>query len=175
MGSPEDLYLPSADRAIRELLLQVVKHEGPIRLELAVRRIVQHWDVQRVTRRTVERIRGLLAGLAVRVVPDADATFLWPSDVAPNTYTLFRVPADDPDSFRDAAELPLEEIQNAVLHILRQVVSAPEQDLIREVGRVLGFRRIGRQVEERMHSAIEQMIQAATVTCETATIALPNH
>jgi hypothetical protein len=149
-----------------------VKHEGPIKLELAARRVAGHWGLQRVTRRAVERVSQMLSGLPVRVLSDSGGTFLWQSDADPATYALFRVPGDDAETVRDASDLPPEEIGNAVLYLLRQHISAPEEDLIREAGRTLGFRRTGRQVEERVRRVIDNMVRAGRVSRNGSIIAL---
>lgn len=172
-GTPDEFYASASDRAIRQLLVDVVKHEGPVGLELAARRIAWHWHLQRVTEKTVKRVRGLLRGLPVRLVPDSEGAFLWPSDLDPAAYRLFRVPGGDPETVRGAAELPAQEIGNAILYLLRQHISVPEEDLIREVGRTFGFHRTGCQVEARIRGVINDLVRQGAVSRHNGMVALP--
>ena len=80
--------------------------------------------------------------------------FLWCSDRDPPTYRGFRVAGDDPASSRLPEDLPPEEIINSAIEILDQHMSVPLADLVRESARLLGYRRVGKIVRERLEAAI---------------------
>jgi hypothetical protein len=77
----------------------------------------------------------------------------------PDTYEVYRVPIENSESIRSAEDLPIQEVANAVLSLLRTCISAPEEDLIRSASRIFGFRRTGPLVENRMRSGIALLIQ----------------
>ena len=106
----------------------------------------------------VTRVQGLLTAEDGLVQSSAAGTFLWPAGVNPDAYDGFRVPGSAPESFRDADDLPVEEAANAVLFLLRQHISAPEDDLVREVGRLFGFRRKAATVDGRMRAGIAHLV-----------------
>jgi hypothetical protein len=83
---------------------------------------------------------------------------------------MFRVPGDDPETVRDADDLPLEEVANAALSIVRDHVSVPEEDLVRETGRLLGFRRSGPRVEARMRAGVAHLLEHGAATRKGADI-----
>ncbi len=67
--------------------------------------------------------------------------------------------SDSPQSLREAADLPFEEVANAALFLLRQHIRAPERELARETGRLLDFQRTGGRVQWRMRAGIALLMQ----------------
>jgi hypothetical protein len=74
--------------------------------------------------------------------------FLWPADLRPADYSGFRTLLPDGERPRDASDLPLEEVGNAVLHLLEHNLSAPRSELVRETARLFGFDRVGANVAD---------------------------
>lgn len=166
-------YDASQDGAIAGLLVRVVEHEGPIRLELAARRLAACFGLDRVRSAAVDRVRALIPRDRVRVdEAEPDAVFLWPIAVDPEAYDGFRAAGADPGSMRDAADLPLREVANAALAIARQQIAAPEAALTAETARLLGYRRTGRLIEDRVRLAIDDLERRGAVRREAGTIVL---
>ena len=169
LGTQEDFYQPASAGQIRRLIADVVKQEGPVSLRLAARRVAAHWGFERVREKVMERVRRLLPR---EDLSSADSVFLWPSGTNPDTYDVFRVPGGDPESFRDADDLPIQEVANASLFLLRQHISAPEEEIVREASRLFGFRRTGPQVEARMRAGIAFLIGKGRARRDGGTIIL---
>jgi very-short-patch-repair endonuclease len=171
-GIQEDFYSPSSVSRIRKVVTDVVRCEGPISLQLACRRVAAHWGFKQIRGQVMERVRRLLPGDEVRAYTSDAGTFLWPAEMNPNTYRDFRAPGASPESLRNAEDLPVEEVVNAVLFLLRQHISAPEKELARETGRLFGFQRTGARVEGRMQLGIELLIQRNAARRDGTTIIL---
>jgi hypothetical protein len=77
-----------------------------------------------------------------------------------------------PDSVRDAGDLPVEERACAALFILRQHISVPEADLVRETGRLFEFQRSGERIERRMLAGIKILIQRGAARRDDSAITL---
>jgi very-short-patch-repair endonuclease len=172
LGTQEEFYQPSSDRRIREVIADVVRHEGPVSLRLVARRVAAHWGFKQVREQALERVRRLLPGNEVRTHTSAAGVFLWPAGTNLDTYGDFRVSGASPESLRDAEDLPVEEVANAALFILRQHISAPEKELARETGRLFGFQRTSRRVEGRMRAGIALLIQTGAARRDETTIIL---
>jgi len=153
-GGREGFYERRAERAIRDALVRVVEHEGPISLTLAARRVSSAWGLERVTTRVLERVRGLLPRDQVRVEAVGEPVFLWPKGLDPASYRRFRIPGADARDARTADDLPPQEIANAIVHLLAAHGSAPEQEIVRETARLLGFQRTGRRVVESIRTGL---------------------
>jgi len=158
LGTPEEFYDERSDRLLWRTISDVVAREGPISLNLCARRITAAWGFERLRSQAVERIRLLLPTDRVRLQRSDAGEFLWPVEQAPETYAVFRVPGENRESMRQAKDLPVEEISNAALYLLRQHISAPEDEFAREVGRLFGFQRAGHFILERMRMGIQRLV-----------------
>ena len=172
LGTQEEFYQYVSSHRIREVIAEVVKHEGPISLRLAARRVATHWGFKQVREQARERVRNLIPREEVQAHASGTDVFLWPAGTDPDTYQNFRVPSVSPDSVRDADDLPVEEIACAALFILRQHISVPEADLVRETGRLFGFQRSGERIERRMLAGIEILIQRGAARRDDSAITL---
>ncbi|MCA1791430.1 MAG: DUF3320 domain-containing protein, partial [Thioalkalivibrio sp.] len=156
--SQAEFYLPSNGNAIRAQINAVVEAEGPISVDLAAKRVAAMWGFERVRSRVAHQLRAHMNRAGVQIQQTPVGEYLWPASTDPSSYSRFRVPAADGTGARRAEEIPLEEVANAVLHILRDHMSAPVDELVRETGRLFGFQRTGSQVDERIRLGIRQLI-----------------
>lgn len=89
--------------------------------------------------------------------------FLWPAELRPEDYSGFRTLLPNGERPRGATDLPLEEVGNAVLHLLEHNLSAPRGELVRETARLFGFDRLGSNVADRMEQAIDALVARGSV------------
>jgi hypothetical protein len=159
LGKPTDFYETTSKILIRRVVTDVVKQEGPISLGLAARRVAAHWGIKRIYKKAEKWVSHLLPSDDVLASTSAEGVLLWPKGTNPDAYDIFRVPSDDPDSIRDPEDLPVCEIANAALFILRRHIGAPEEEIVREVSHLFGFRRTGTHVEKRMRAGIASLVK----------------
>ena len=79
--------------------------------------------------------------------------FYWPPKQDPDQYQEYRIAGEGNDK-RDARDLPEQEVANAAAAVLHSQVGLPEEDLIRETARLLGYTRLGAYVHTAMRSGI---------------------
>ena len=127
-----------------------IRHRLPV--DRAARALAAPWGISRVTSTVRRRLLDLVAGASPRV--EARGEFLWSRDHPPASFRGFRVPTADPGTGRSAEEIPPEEVANAAAALLPQLVSLPVPDLVRELGRLFGFARMGKRVETRMTEGV---------------------
>jgi hypothetical protein len=171
-GSQEEFYEPAANWTIRKLLIDVVRQEGPISLTLAARRVAGYWGFERVRAKALRRIRHLIPRDEVLVQSTDAGVFLWPRDLDPKNFSSFRVPDAAGNGARDAIDLPLEEIGSAVVYLLELNMSTPLEELVRETARLFGFGRVGTLVADRIHAAVNALIERGVARAEGGTISL---
>ena len=135
---------------IRRHVEEVVNREGPIKLDLLTRRVLEAFQMKRLTQKAQRRIVDLLRSSSVEVVGE----FAWPTHLDRSTFDLIRRPGDSPEQQRKAPEIPPEEAAAAALWVLQQNIAMPAEDLAREAGRLLGFARTGPQVRSRMMEGV---------------------
>ena len=77
----------------------------------------------------------------------------WWDNQTPSQYNLIRTSGEGINK-RDAKEVPVEEVVNAIRYVLIEQISLSEEDLIRESAKLLGYTRIGTNVEYLIHKGI---------------------
>lgn len=170
IGTIDDFFNDRSITKIRQLVEGIVTQEGPVSLDLTARRIAEFWDITRLTSRVTSRIEEALARAEVTAIRDGDRLFLWPTDVNPETYSIFRVPSLSDRSKRNAEDLPPQETANAVRYVLKQHVSLPMADLVRESARLLGFQRTGMTIDKIMRMGITRLLELGEATEENGMI-----
>ena len=161
-GKPEDIYdaLVSDQCAV---LKEIVDREGPISLRVAARRLGAFWGIGRVSPALQDKTKQLALEAGLRIIRHQDELFLWPARQDPEQYERFRVAGDDPESRRDARDLPPEEVANAARYVLHQQGSLPLEDLVKETARLLGYQRTGVQVDQACRRGIDRLIEKGLV------------
>ena len=149
LGSKESFY-ERKDRMIRDRITEVVATEAPIHQQLLARRVLVCFDLKRVTQKSLGRILQLARGAGVKVLGD----FFWRQDQDPEQYETFRRQGKNPDQQRKAQEIPPEEAAAAALHMLRQNIALPMDELTSGAARLLGFNRTGQQLQSCMERGV---------------------
>lgn len=134
---------------IAEHVKEVVQTESPISKNLLGKRILSNWGLARSGARINAHLEDIYQSLQLRYVDDGNGLFVWHETHSPDTYTEFRIQTDDAVK-RDADDLPVQEVANAIKQIITNQISLPKEDLVREAARVFGFSRIGSNVEAAM-------------------------
>ncbi len=139
-------------KTIADVIQKVVHKEGPIHTVEAARRVAGHWQIERVGHRVLARVEAIARSCCPLVVARGD--FLWPADMqeAP-----VRVPAPD-DEVRRIETIPLEEIQQGALIVMKRSFGMAKHDLVRETARLLGHARTGAKVRRRIEAGIEGLV-----------------
>ena len=108
----------------------------------------------------------------ILVSTSVEGVLLWVKGTTPDAYDIFRVLSDDPDSIHDPEDLPVCEIANAALFILRRHIGAPEEEIVREVSHLFGFRRTGTHVEKRMGAGVALLVEKGLARREGTAVIL---
>ena len=163
LGTGDAFYDHRNDYAILKVILDVIKAEGPISLDLLARRVLLSWGLTRRTDSAMARMVMLLRAASVQAVERNGRTFIWPATLDIGSFDSFRVNGDEEDARRAASDIPPEEIAAAARHVLRAQISLPRDELIREVARLLGFQRLGQAVELHVSAGIDFLLESGTV------------
>lgn len=168
LGQSEDFFGDAAAAAIAARLGAIVAAEGPISVELLTRRLTSSWGIGRLSAKARERAIHWIA--AAGWAPDGDGV-VWPHGVDPASWRSFR-PAGPASAPRDADDVPLAEVANAIHALLRQAVAVGAEDLLREAARQFGVRRLGRAVRERMEAGLARLEERGDCAVDGETVRL---
>ena len=80
-----------------------------------------------------------------------------------------------PETYRDVAHIPPEEIQAGMLLIIRHAVGIGVDSLIKETANVFGFNRTGNRIRDRLLKECKALQQKGAVTNVDGLLSCPNH
>src|SRR5690606_22280068 len=159
VGDVDAFYNPARGQRLAKLILDILEVEAPMSIALLARRVIPMWGISRRTSRVDERLSEVLAELANAGRVMLLDRFIWLAEQDPANYAGFRVPANADDRPRDLEDIPPQELANACLTVLRQQISLPVEDLVRETARLLGFARLPNRATEHIEPAIDLLRQ----------------
>jgi very-short-patch-repair endonuclease len=157
-GTQEEFYEQGTLSAIKSELGAVVANEGPIRLELAASQVAAAWGFERTRAKSVERVDAVAQRAQTPRVVHGSRVFLWPPDVDPKSWRLFRISEPEDRDQREAVDLPPEEVANAAAHLLAQSGACPRADLLRALARLFGFKAVGSTVSRYLDEGIQHLL-----------------
>jgi very-short-patch-repair endonuclease len=150
----EAFFAPMATSGLREALAHVVATEGPVHSDLAFRRVMATYGINRLTDRVRRRLQAEAEHLSGSGRLSARAAFFWPAEADPAAFSLIRGAGDD-GSVRDAEHLPPEEVASAAAWVLQSALSTSKDSLLKEVARLFGIMRLGKNVAPHLELGLQ--------------------
>lgn len=145
----DELPARAAGARVRAALVEVVDAEGPIHVDRLARLVAQSFDL---TKLHAARRDAILHHLPRGLRCDRAETVAWPQSRDPETWTGYR-PAPDGSS-RPIEDVPLREIVNAMVALVRSTGGMESEELHRETLRVFGLKRRTGGAVERLGAAL---------------------
>lgn len=159
-----------------DLLQKIVALEGPIHLEVAARRLIKGWLLERVTERVSDKVMEIARLCSRKQIIKIKGDFLYSLDNlihAENLATFpVRVPDDRPEAQREIRFISPEEVQAAILLVLKYALSLPEELLYSETRKLFGFKRSGDQIRDRLAGELKTLIKRQLVVRDGGKIVL---
>lgn len=150
--------LPDNRPVVLRQMKDVLQMESPISKDLLYSRVLAAWGAPRIGSRISAYLDTLLTQMHYLQTTHGSQAILWKITSEPQQYTGYRTAAANGPK-RDAEDLPPEEIANAVQTVLKQQISLPTTDLVREVAKVFGFVRMGSNVETAIGKGIALAVE----------------
>ena len=149
-----DIYSPECDELLMRWLGSIVETEAPVLQDLAMRRLAGFCGLASVRDRFRERFDIILGHMIGRGYIKVTGKTLWNPGDEPDEFASPRLPGDDPDSKRDADQIPPEEYRAAVLRVVEEQFGLPREDLVKETAIKLGFSRLTATIAPFIDDAI---------------------
>jgi len=142
----KDFHLPEYRLEQGNLIVKIVRKEGPIHIQLVAKRLVTAWGLSRTGNRIMKAVNEAVRYGEIRNLFIKKVDFLWPCSLT-NIYV--RTPVSGiPESFRDIEHIAPEEIQVAIKIIIQHALSIGKESLITETARIFGFNRTSDTIKE---------------------------
>jgi len=160
-----DLFAADGVVPARRSLEHVVGSEGPIHVNALMRRVLEPFGLVRLTARPRERLGLLIRELARRGAIVIRGDFAWPPSLPPETYSACRG-TDEAGAWRPVDEIAPEEIANGIALVLKDCLSIPREDLLRETARSFGVQRLGANVASSVEQGLAVLVAAGRCAVE---------
>lgn len=143
------------NQAVSRLFQKLVEQEGPIRFEIAIKRIADACGVHKVGNRIHENTKNVVNALVKQGFIERRDEFLW----WPNTITITVRARYGDNEKRSIVDIAPEEIELCMCNLLRDTLSLTEDDLLTSTARIFGIRRIGKDVRAALASRFEALLK----------------
>ncbi|HUZ61428.1 MAG TPA: DUF3320 domain-containing protein [Hanamia sp.] len=157
-NSSEEFLYPSNRWKVTDQIKKVLEVESPVSRNLLCKRVLSAWGISRNGARLNSYLESLFSGMDIRKTVYGNNIFFWKPEQHPSAYTIYRYTESDNDK-RNADDIPPEEIANAVKQVLKDQVSLSKDDLIRETAKLLGFSKVGNNVDSAMRQGIKLALE----------------
>ena len=148
---------------------QVVTTEGPVHIDLVVRRVTVGMGYDRASSRIREAIVDAIEDLERQRKVRIDHEFVWSGNK--DFQVRVRYPTDESTS-RKVEHISGSEIAMALALTAHDALSLPEDELLTQVARLLGFDRRGPVVDARLRTTLDWLLQNDTLRRAAGRIAL---
>ncbi len=163
-------FLSAANREkIGRAAAVIADEEGPILRDALYRRVLDTFGVSK-TNDALAAVDKAVKAAKVKTTRLKGTFLCWQSGTEPKEYRTVRAGED-----RTIDEITLPELKNAVCYALQEHGKMKKDDLLREASRVLGFKRLGKNVEARLEEAVKYARETRELVMEKGMIcALPD-
>lgn len=156
VAQPEEFLSYTNKPSVIKDIQTVLEIESPVSKDLLCRRVLAAWSLTRIGTRIDACFESLFKEMNITRTGKG-TSFFWRQEQRPEDYHVYRTSANDTEK-RDAADIPPEELSNAVREILENQISLNREELVKEVARIFGFGRLGTSVESCMNVGIDKAV-----------------
>jgi hypothetical protein len=158
-----DFHLQGNRQLQSRLLEELIREEGPIHFDYAVKRLASAWGLKRKSSRIVHAVREALNLLLINRRVIVKGSFLWPPQLQD---VQARVPVPGvPESRRKPGHIPPEEIESAMKTIAQYALGISAESLIAETAKIFGFSHAGEKSRKRFSDIYKRLLWEKKLIC----------
>jgi len=143
-----------------EMLVELVDVEGPIHIDVAARRLARGWQLYNVTKQVASTVRDIASRCCKKKSVRKNGNFLWPPSLDFAAVPVRTPDPGDKDSKRKLEHIPKEEIQKAMLLIVKHTIGIPLESLLVETSRVFGIGRTTEKVKDKLRRRCNELLRS---------------
>jgi hypothetical protein len=156
------MHESAAQGDLQRMINEVVRGEGPVAIEVVLRRVRSQWGMNRVGSRARSAFDSAVRSLKRKgeIVTESDGFLVAPNRSAP----LVRGASQgDPDTIRNIYEIPPSEIKETIIRFIREVHAISEDELTARVSAVFGWNRRGADIASEFRKIIRKLAAAGVI------------
>ena len=167
----QDSLHEESTRTLARWIKEVVQAESPVHEAVAARRVTEAAGVKRMGSRIQEALSEAIDYAGRKGWIKKKRHLL--SDPGQEEIPV-RDRSDVEGEVRDIEHVPGPEIAEADQQIAEISFGIEKEELVQQVGRQLGFKRVGSNIRERIGSIIDTMLSEGVLTRENGQLAVPD-
>jgi len=167
----QDSLHEESTRTLAQWIKEVVQAESPVHENVAARRTADAAGVKRMGSRIQDALSGAIDYAARKGWVKKKGHLLSDPD---QEEIPVRDRSDVEGEVRDIQHVPGPEIAEAARQIAEISFGIEKEELVQQVGRQLGFGRVGSNIRERIGSIIDTMLDEEMLTRENGQLAVPD-
>lgn len=141
---------------IEKYLLQILEAEAPICEEHLYKKLIKSFGINRPSAEVRSVFLWMLRYINPKTSICRGRQFFWNSDQNPNRYD--RVRFADKENKREIEWIHPQELQNAILLVLDEQIAIPQDALLKEACKKLGYTRLTNGIAEHLEKELEELI-----------------
>jgi len=161
-NTTEAIDATSSAAALREIIVDIVRQEGPISVDLCQQRTREAWGGVRNSAKVRSALETIITSLKrQKQLESTRDGFLYIGE--PQLQVVRHAVAGTPTSVRKAADISSAEMGNALRGILREAGSAEADELTNRVSRLFGWARRGPDIATALDKALRSLVRQKLV------------
>lgn len=152
--SSDKFLSPQSASILTSQVRKIIEYEAPISKTLLSKKVLSEWGINRIVQRAEFPLAIAFDELNLYRTFHGEIVIFWKSEEQYRTYSAYR-----PNSKRDAADLPPEEVANAIRQMVRDCISLPLSDLIKGCAKLFGFTRMGTKIEAAIQRGLQEALK----------------
>ncbi len=140
----------------------VILKEAPVSRSVIIGRVLACFGILRCTAGIKEYLGSIFAELYIDATEQEGELFYWNNGQREGGYPFIRI-ANREEDRREPKDIPLIEAENALCYVVKEQVSLPEEELIREAAKVMGYTLGSAAIKDLFARAVKSAAQKGRI------------
>lgn len=142
---------------LSEYIATIIQYEAPISEEALHKKILKAFGITRANINVQSSIIHQINLLNPKFTLVEGSRYFWNSNQDETSYNLVR--QSDKESKRDIEHIHPKELKNAIKLVLQEQIAIPQDALVKEASKKLGYARISQSVNQRLSDIVKELIR----------------
>ena len=154
-ANSESIYYVENRTLLLNQMKELISTEAPISKNLLIRKTLKLWNTARAGSKLNNYLTEIVESIPTVTKTNAHQEFYWSEEINPENLQHYR---DNTVEKRMMEDIAQEEINIAIMEIMKNNLSVNRDDLVRLTSKFFGFLKVGTQIDAVINYSIENLI-----------------